>query len=168
MGKKIIGSKVPAVHLTQEQKDQEFKKFLIHGWRERDIPRIKELIAAGVNVNEVGKDGETMLMKLSVGDRIGLMTLLLQAGADPNMYCRIVTVPGLPGPDHAKKVLRMARRTALMNAAHNNKPANVKLLLKEGADRQMTNIANEDAADLARLRMLTNIVDLLTKMQKLP
>src|SRR6266850_3716018 len=51
-----------------------------------DLVRLRDLIAAGANVNLTGiADGETPLIRAIGSGQVNVVQLLLQAGADPNL-----------------------------------------------------------------------------------
>ncbi len=157
--------------LTPEEKiitmNQEFAKFLNKGWGEGDLSHIKELIAMGANVNAVDEIGATLLIQLSVGTRIELARLLLQAGADPNMHYQVISKPN---PTRARMILERTlkrRYTALINAVISESSAMVELLIDHGADRTMKNHYGQTALDIAKAKGFTEIADLLSKTQKL-
>ena len=88
---------------------------LLMAARSGDIPKVKESLNAGANVNVRDDKGQTPLILASTQGHTSLAALLLEKGADPN-----------------EKTLN--GNTALMLAAVNNYTDLVTLLLQRKAD----------------------------------
>ena len=80
-----------------------------------DVAEVNRLIAAGADVNAIGKYGQPALMSAALNGHAEIVKLLLSAGANPNWA-------------------RNDGHTALMDAAFLGDAAVVKLLLSAGAN----------------------------------
>lgn len=194
LGKIIIfGSsqqKLAVKDLTQEQKDQEFVELCSSGeWEPKEscvgYIRLNELIIMGANVNATSTyDGRTLLMEAIDRDYYELTKLLLRIGADPNIISTDASFKAAAAKLRKNATFfgaeeRMAdlydqmargatiRNSALLTAVLHRKCNFVQLLLVAGADREMKNSDNQTALDIAREMGVTEIVDLVSKMQKI-
>jgi serine/threonine-protein phosphatase 6 regulatory ankyrin repeat subunit A len=107
---------------------------------------VERLVQAGARVNAQGKKGTTALYFAMVGNFTGIIELLLDAGADPNLVGELeppLYLAALKGAIEAAKLLawgganleaRFNGRTALHAAAMANSTRMVRVLVEAGAD----------------------------------
>jgi ankyrin repeat protein len=117
------------------------------------IEPIQKAIAAGGNVNEVGRQGQTPLTQTVLSNRSDIVSLLLENGADPNLVKGMFASPPLnlavvnSSTEIVKALLTKGANpnTALKNAVMTKKEPveKMKLLIQHGAD---INTPSEDSA----------------------
>jgi ankyrin repeat protein len=121
--------------------------------QQQNIGRLRELIAAGVNVNEPRNDGATALLWAAQWDDLDMAAALVDAGADPALGNRTGASPlqlaAINGSSEMLGLLIAAGAdpglpltttgdTALMFAARTGKPAAVRVLLDAGSEVNAT------------------------------
>jgi ankyrin repeat protein len=120
--------------------------------RDADIDEVRELIAAGANVNEPEADGTSALLWAAYHSEPALVSALLEAGADPNAangfgmtpllqasrYGDVATITALLDGGAAVGLAAREGETPLMAAARAGSVDSVKLLLGRGADPDAT------------------------------
>lgn len=125
----------------------------------KDLPRVKELLSQGADVNLVDKDSNTALYYAAElrKDAAGFVKVLLEAGADPNQACRWKQTPlgrtedpaviGLLASKGAdlNAPIDQYQTIALIEAAEQGREDLVKALLENGANIEATNKYKETA-----------------------
>lgn len=125
--------------------DIPYRTPLLEAIRRRDIPKIKNLISEGANVNEPDEKGLLPLILAARGD-LEIIDILLEANANVNIEGLYGATPlgnSTLCSQAVKKFLEAGadvnhkninRQTALMNAAQNRNIESIKLLLDANAD----------------------------------
>lgn len=116
---------------------------------DQDIPRIRELIRAGADVNAANNYGATPLQLAAEVAHVDIMKMLLDAGADvdsanPEGQTALMLVARTGNLEAARLLVRhgatidareqWGQQTALMWASARRHPAVMQLLIREGAD----------------------------------
>lgn len=139
-----------------------------------DLSAVKKAIAAGGDINAIGKDGCSPLIMASNTGPIEVVTFLLDAGAnkeaiDPNGNTALMYAAMLGHADIVKLLLNIGanieakdklNETALMKAAFFGKTDIVKLLLDAGANKEAAGTLGP-ALMCAALRGNVEVVKLL-------
>jgi len=140
----------------------------------RDVNRLEELLAAGIDPNSViSASGRTLLMAAQSGPMI---RLLLEHGADPGIRDNKGATAlhhAVACPDALEIVPLLLEKgadidatddlgfTALISAVVNDKPDLVRLMLDRGADPGIRTHEDQSALDWAQDLGIVDIVDLL-------
>lgn len=142
------------------------------------LEAVEILLDAGVDINEKHKDFYSPLTTAIRDNRLPILKLLLEKGADVNnpgetlpliMAARFATKPD-DKEERLKLLLERKEldvnakwkgRTALMEACDNGSVVNVRLLLKRGADVNLTDTVGKSAMDIAANKGWDEIVGLL-------
>lgn len=109
-----------------------------------DMDTVRQLLRAGVDVNQIDEYGFTPLIEAAIVDNIPISRLLLQQGANPNQK-------------------DATGGTALHWAVENTDLALCTLLLEHRADPNAYNFAGQPAIVMALLRQQTAVKSLLIK-----
>ncbi|KAI0182070.1 ankyrin repeat-containing domain protein [Hypoxylon sp. FL1284] len=127
-----------------------------------EVPVIQKILNLGADVNGVGPRGQTALYKAAWLGRVGTVTCLLEAGADPNICDEEGISPLQAGADLPEIIDALVLRgapvdhverklgwTALMRAVHWNSEAGIRALLKHKANINIASFRGSTALHLA-------------------
>jgi tetratricopeptide (TPR) repeat protein len=138
---------------------------------------VRELLAAGADVNARTKNGGTALIDAAYGGHLDVVRALLDAHADPNLTLQdgSTALMAAAGKGHREIIQALVRAgadvnaggdtggTALMEAAYAGKTDAVAILLAAGADPKIANPEGLTALMGAALGGHTAVVELLLK-----
>jgi hypothetical protein len=110
-----------------------------------DVQQVRVLVMGATDINAGGKHGVTALHRAADRERVDVVRLLLQAGADHS------------------RLTKRGGQTALMMAAHRGNRAICELLVQAGADVNVKNSDGWDAMMFASARRHTDVVLLLAR-----
>jgi ankyrin repeat protein len=123
------------------------------------------MLEAGADVNAVAENGSTALQLAALHQHEGVVDLLLQWKADPNLSTPLMSTVGPSGtPAIALKLIKAGAVTtpsALWEAATWGNTAAAKHLLEAGVDVNAVNDNSDTALSCAVFRGYENIVKLL-------
>ncbi len=153
---------------------------LIEAIAVKDVKKIEDLIAEGVNINSAGSSGETPLMEALGDDKAEILDLLLSHGIDVNLTATIGELEMAPlelaissGHEasvkkllaHGAKIERedMLGETVLFNAVRSGNAGITKLLIDHGADINHKNRIGDTPLSLAEKSGNHRIVEILKK-----
>lgn len=97
-----------------------------------DLPKVKDLINAGADINNISKHGFSVLVNAVLNEEVDIVTYLINAGADVNY-------------------LDEEGKTALMYAIQGGRSSIVKCLIEAGADINIVG-RNHRTAEMMALR----------------
>ena len=115
-----------------------------------DTAALRALLASGVEVDAVDDQGATALIPAARGGRVGVLTVLLEAGGNPNR------LDGRLGRNPARRGW-----TPLVHAVHTNQTAAVQTLLNFGADPNLPARGGDTPLVMAAGYGRTSLVELL-------
>ncbi len=129
-----------------------------------DVPKVREFISAGVDINVEDDDGNTALLTASWSGNKEIVELLLANGADVNyetdayFYTALMRASGQGHAEIARLLLNHGANvnaeddwqlTSLMRAAESGHFEVVRLLLEHGADASLRDDRGKTALELA-------------------
>ena len=115
-----------------------------------DTAELRALLASGVEVDAVDDQGATALIPAARGGRVGVLTVLLEAGGNPNR------LDGRLGRNPARRGW-----TPLVHAVHTDQTAAVHTLLDFGADPNLPARGGDTPLVMAAGYGRTSLVELL-------
>ena len=140
------------------------------------LERVRQLLEQGLDVNQVDADGRTPLMMDAFEGYTEVVDLLLNSGAEVDHRdgagrTAVMYASSGPFPQTVELLIQSGAQvnridtvegwTALMVAAAEGHQPVVEVLLRHGADIEITDQDGDAAIDHARERGQTHIVDLL-------
>ncbi len=140
------------------------------------LERVRQLLEQGLDVNQVDADGRTPLMMDAFEGYTEVVDLLLNSGAEVDHRdgagrTAVMYASSGPFPQTVELLIQSGAQvnridtvegwTALMVAAAEGHQPVVEVLLRHGADIEITDQDGDAAIDHARKRGQTHIVDLL-------
>ncbi len=146
----------------------------------KDLSKVKELLASGLDVNSAGSAGQLPLMEAFGDDKAEILDFLLAHGADPNLSATIAGMEMTPldvavTSGHAgavKKLLEhgaktekelMFNQTALFSAVKNGSLVIVQSLVDHGADANHKDMMGDTPLSLAEKSGNSEMIAMLKK-----
>jgi len=142
-----------------------------------NVASVKQLIAQGVNINELEPNGDAPLVMAAYLGHAEIVKLLLEAGADvtavdPGMKATALHAAAYAGRTEVAKLLIQHKiaidqqgpyngYTALHDAIWQNNIETAAALINAGADFTIKSNSGETALDFARAKHRTEIVALI-------
>ena len=129
-----------------------------------DVPKVREFISAGVDINAEDDNGDTALLTASWSGNKEIVELLLANGADVNyetdayFYTALMRASGQRHAEIVRLLLNYGANvnaeddwqlTSLMRAAESGHFEVVRLLLERGADASLRDDRGKTALELA-------------------
>ena len=174
-------ARIEALLKQQQQRDrkQQQQQGLLRATRANDLVQVLQRVAAGEDVNQVAKDGNTPLLIAAKYGYTEIAKVLLEKGADPNKVDRLMkATPGHKAAFFGRSaIMRLLIKhglkldalgpyngyTALHDAVLNGHEETARVLLQAGASYTIEGIDGKSSRDLARARGLTKTLALMKR-----
>ena len=146
----------------------------------KDMAKVKEFLAKGVNVNSGCSSGQLPIMEALGDDKAEILDFLLAHGADVNLTATVAGMEMTPLDvavnnghtasvkkllDHGAQTEKeiMFQQTVLFSAVRNGNPEIIRLLIDHGADANHKDMSGDTPLSLAEKLGKADIIGILKK-----